>query len=300
MLTQVTVVPPAGAFWSPVTFPVLAPDSGGIFLEKVDGLEPVQADIVTNSYQELDGEFFVNSRVGKRNIVLHAILEPGRDQTVSDLRRKLYGYFMPKLPVTLQFDFTDRGSVLISGYAEDYQGDRFSQDPDAQVSIICPMPNFLAIDPVIVTGESEVGTDPPLTDVLNDGDQSVGMQLRIVNNMAIDFEGDIMIDRLIESSPGVYYSTQQLYLTDVIVNTSDMAYYLWVESNPGKKKIQLLDGGNNDAMITNYLGKMTDDSAWPMFYPAVNKFRVVTTGTTGWAGNYLDWTLTVVPQFGGL
>lgn len=300
MLTQVSVVPPAGAFWSPVTLPVLAPDSSGIFIEKVDGLEPVQAAITTNSYEELDGEFFVNGRVGKRNIVLHMILEPGRAQSVSDLRRKLYGYFMPKLPVNLQFDFTDRDSVLISGYVEDYQGDRFSNDPNAQVSIICPMPNFSAIEPVVITGESEVGTDPPLSDVLNNGDQSVGMQLRIVNDMDVDFSGDIKIDRFIESSPGVYYSTQELYLANVILEQSSVGHYMWVETNPGKKITEVRDGGNNDARVRNLLGGMTDDSAWPQFWPAMNKFRVVTTDTTGWSGKHLNWTLTIVPQFGGV
>src|SRR5207237_9846021 len=142
------------------------------------------------------------------NIVLHMVLESGRDQSVSDLRRKLYGYFMPKLPVTLQFDFTDRDSVNISGYAEDYQGDRFSQDPNAQVSIICPMPNFQAIAPVVVSGVSSYAAEPPWYNVLNAGDQAIGMQLRIVNDSAdeLDFNGSLIIERTIESPPGEFYN----------------------------------------------------------------------------------------------
>ena len=120
MLTMVSVVPPPGAFWSILQIPVLAPDSGGVFIEKVDGLEPVTAEITTNGYNELDGEFFVNSRVPKRNIVLHTILE-NRDISVAEGRRQLYGYFMPQMNVVLQFDFDDRDSVQIEGYVESFE-----------------------------------------------------------------------------------------------------------------------------------------------------------------------------------
>lgn len=298
MLTKVTVVPPVGAYWPSFEIPVLAPDSSGIFIEKVDGLEPVAATISTNAYNELDGEFYIGSVVGKRNIVLHCLMEPGRDQSVSDLRRKLYGYFMPKLPVTLQFDFTDRDPVQITGYSESYQGDRWSTDPDAQISLICPMPNFTLVTPLVVTDRSEVGTDPPLTDVLNDGDQSVGAQLRIVNDSGIDFTGDIHIERFIESSPGVYYSTQLLWVEDVTVPDSATGKYMWVDTRQGLKKIQIRN--SDDSLDTNLMGKRTEDSSWPQFYPALNKFRVVTTGTTGWGTNHLNWTLTLLKQFGAL
>jgi hypothetical protein len=299
MLTQVSVVPPTGAFWDPVTIPLLAPNSDGIFLEKVDGLEPVQAEITTNSYHELDGEFYVGSRVGKRNIVLHMILEPGRDLTVSDLRRKLYGYFMPKLPVTLQFDFTDRESVQIDGYVEDYQGDRFSQDPDAAISIICPKPNFKSVTQYSVSDNSEVGTDPPLTDVLNDGDREIGFELWITNDSGVDFSGDIKIDRLVESSPGVYYSSQELYLESVDLPGA-LVDYVYINTRRGEKVIQLHNSSTSPETVDSILGKMTDDSDWPSLYSAMNKFRVVTTGTTGWGTNHLNWTLKFYYEFGAL
>ena len=117
MLTNVAVVPPPGAFWSELDIPVLSDNSGGVFIEKVDGLEPVSAEITTNGYNEQDGEFFVGSRVPKRNVVLHLIMG-NRDLTVSQVRRNLYGYFMPKMSVTLRLDFSDRDSVLIDGYVE--------------------------------------------------------------------------------------------------------------------------------------------------------------------------------------
>lgn len=299
MLTSVTVVPPPGAFWSSLTIPVQASDGSGIFIEKIDGLEPVQAEITTNGYNEQDGEFFVGSRVSKRNIVLHLVLE-ALSSTISELRRNLYGYFMPKMNLVLQFNFTDRDPVQIEGYVESFEGDRWSQEVNPAISIICPKPNFREVPPgIVVTGDSEYGSPLPLTDVLNFGDRSVGGQINIVNNMAEDFSGDIYIDRLIESSPGVYYSTQQIYLAGVFLQPSSFGgQHIWIDTNQGQKKIELqfTDPSQNVSLM----GRMADDSDWLRFDPAVNLFRVVTTGTTGWAGNHLDWTLTVVPQYGAI
>lgn len=299
MLTTVTVVPPSGAFWSPLAIPVLAPDNGGVFIEKIDGLEPVAAEITTNGYNEVDGEFYVGSRTPKRNIVLHTIME-ARDTSISDVRRNLYGYFMPKMNVVLQFDFTDRDPVQIQGYVESFEGDRWSQDPDAAISIICPMPNFVSVEEFEVTGESTYLDPPPLTDVLNEGDRMVGFQLWIANDSGVDFSGDIHIERLIEgSTPGEYFSTQKLWLEGVNL-PAGMLDYVYVETNQGKKVVQLVNPSVDPDDISNLLGIMTDDSSWPVLWAAMNKFRVVTTNTTGWSGNHLDWTLKYHWEYGGV
>jgi hypothetical protein len=302
VLTTVTVVPPAGAFWSPLVIPVLAPDDNGVFAEKVTGLEPVNADITTNSYNELDGAFYVGSRVDKRNIVISLVMEH-RSKLVSEVRRDLYGYFSPKLPITLQLDFTDRDSVLIDGYVESFEGDRFSNEPNADVSIICPNPNFRATAPVEVTGYSIYGDDPTLHDVLNPGNQAVGFDLRVLNDTGdTDFAGSIHIERMIESSPGVYYSTQVLYLDNTdgsLYLPAALIQYVHVNTEQGKKVAEIWDQ-TNDQQSANLLGLMTDDSMWPQLWPAMHKFRVLTTDTTGWAGHALNWILTFTPEWNGV
>lgn len=302
MLTKVSVVPPPGAFWSILEIPVLVPDpSSGVFVEKVDGLEPVQAEVTTNAYNEADGEFLVGSRVPKRNVVLHLIMERNSNYfSVAEVRRNLYGYFMPKMNVLLQFDFDDRDPVQIEGWVESFEGDRWANDPNVSVSIICPKPNFLGIDTITATGDSEVGSDPPLTNVLNEGDRMVGFQLRVVNNSGIEFNGDIHIERFVESSPGVYFSTQKLWLDDVTLEDSSSGNFMWVDTNQGQKVAEVRDGGDNDAVVRKLLGGMTDDSSWPVLWAAMNKFRVVTTGTTGWAGEHLNWYLTYRFAYGGV
>lgn len=296
MLTKVSVVPPPGAYWPTLEIPVSREDGSGVFAEKVDGLEPVKAEITTNSYNELDGDFFIGSRVPKRNIVLHLIMGD-RAHTVSQIRQNLYGYFSPKMFIVLQLDFDDRDSVRIEGYVEDFSGDRFSQDPDAAVSIICPKPNFKDITERTVNGNSQVGTDPPAEDALNDGDRMVGFELWISNNSLVDFEGDIKIQRLIESSPGVYFSTQELRLNGVSL-PSGLLHYVKVNTKKGEKSAKILV--SDDTLVENLLGKMADDSTWPELWAAMNKFRVVTTGTTGWSGEHLTWSLTYFYEYGGV
>lgn len=300
MLTKITVVPPPGAFWPSLEIPVLVPNASGVFAEKVEGLEPVQAEISTNGYNLQDGDFYIGSRVPKRNIVLHLILE-ARDNPISQVRRMLYGYFMPKMNVVLQFDFTDRDPVQIEGWVESFGGDRFSNDPDAPISIICPKPNFRSVAIQTINGISEVGTDPPLTDVLNTGDRMVGFQLRIVNNSGITFRGDIRIERFIEgSTPGVYFSTQKMRLNGVVLYDSSLGEFMWFETNQGKKAAEARDATDNDSLARRFLGGMTDDSSWPILWAAMNKFRVVTTNTTGWGTNHLNWTLKFAYEYGAV
>lgn len=304
MLTQVSVVPPPGAFWDSLNIPVLAPDpTNGVFVEKVDGLEPVAAEITTNGYNQEDGDFYVGSRVPKRNLVLHLVMERNSNYlSVAEVRRNLYGYFMPKMNILLQLDFDDHSSVQIEGWVESFEGDRWSNDPNAAVSIICPKPNFLDVTPVPISGNSLVGSDPPLTDVLNEGDRMVGFALNIVNNSAVDFfEGDIHIERFIEgSTPGEYFSTQKLWLEGITLPNSSFGSHLVIDTRQGQKSVKIINESSDPPDEISVMGLMTEDSSWPVLWAAMNKFRVVTTGTTGWAGNDLDWSLEFTPQYGGM
>lgn len=302
MLTTVSVVPPAGAYWPQLDIPVLAPNDDGVFVQKITGLEPVTANIVTNTYNELDGEFFVNSNVGKRNIVLDLVMEH-RSLSISDVRRKLYGYFMPQMVIALQLSFTDRDPVIIEGHVESCEGDRFTNDPELNVSVICEKPNFKAIEPVVVRGQSTYDDPPPLTDVLNTGDRAVGFELLIANDGSVDFNGSIHLERLIEgATPGTYFSTQILYLdnTDGSISLpASVIHTVYINTKQSEKTAEI-QNPDDGSQIANLIGNMSDDSGWPVLWSAMNKVRVITTDTTGWAGNHLDWTLTFTPEFGGV
>jgi hypothetical protein len=65
------------------------------------------------------------------------------DQTVASLRRVLYRYLMPEAWTKLRFFSDDMPTVDIEGYVESFDPNMFTQDPEIQVSIICPKPDFI-------------------------------------------------------------------------------------------------------------------------------------------------------------
>ncbi len=127
--------------------------STSIQIRDIKGLEPIKAEIISVP-SNLDGELFQNARLGKRNIVFQFGLNPNWvDQTMSSLRRLLYGYFPPKAIRKLRFYSDDMNSVDISGYVESIEPNMFSQDPEIQVSVICLKPNFISpVDGAVYSG----------------------------------------------------------------------------------------------------------------------------------------------------
>jgi hypothetical protein len=292
VLKTVSVVPPPGAYWPPVQIPIMARDGSGIFCEGIDGLNPVAAEIDTTPYNFLDGEYDNGSRVGKRNIVLHLVMEPNPGGTLAQMRRGLYGYFMPQTPVTLQFDSDDQLSVQIDGKVESFDNDRFSNDPTVTISIVCPMPNFRATNQGMAGAIA--GLDPDLTDVVYSGDRIVGFTLRAWMASGGGVQSDFHVERKIESStPGVYFSTQIFKASGISIPGYN-AGYVWLDTRPGSKTFEIRN--EDDTTQTNLLGWMDDDSVWPVLYVADNKMRVVTSVATP----NLNWALNFNDQYGGI
>jgi hypothetical protein len=304
MVNQVAVLPPPGAYWTGISIPVLEEDDSGIFCQKIEGLEPVDAEINTNSYNLLDGEFYVGSRVPKRNIVLHLVLD-SRKAPTQRLRKQLYGYFTPKMNVLLQIGYVDENNVQqtvqIEGYVESFGGDRFSNDPEVDISIICPKPNFVEDIQRTAFGHSQVGTDPPTVDALNAGDRMVGFEMNIQNLEDIPFQGTIKVQRLIAgSTPGEWFSTQTLEFTDVQLQQHSYGHYLKIDTRKGKKVAEVRNEYDHDTKLYTVMGNMTDESTWPELWAAMNALRVVTTDTTGWAGHELTWYAHWYYEYGGI
>ena len=119
MLTKVT----AYSQWSnldPLVFNVInRPETDLFEVRNIDGLGAVKADVNTTPLGSVDGESFVGSSVGKRNIVLTLGLTPDwNDWTMSRLRRLLDKYFMPKLKIRFVFETMEFSPVEIFGYIE--------------------------------------------------------------------------------------------------------------------------------------------------------------------------------------
>ncbi len=104
---------------------------------KIDGLYPVQANIITSKIVGIDGSMFNSSKLESRNIVI-TIKICGE---IEKNRLRLYKYFRNKQYCKIYYK-NDSRDVYIEGYVEATEGDPFSNNQIAQISIICPDPYF--------------------------------------------------------------------------------------------------------------------------------------------------------------
>lgn len=126
--------------------------SDGYIVEEIGGLDPVKATIVSSSFAQQDGTHYQSSRRENRNITMKVQMDPIDDGSVESLRERLYDFFMPKMPVSLRF-YRDSGlTVDIDGRVESCEAPLFTDEPEANISIINFNPDFVDMTPVVVTG----------------------------------------------------------------------------------------------------------------------------------------------------
>lgn len=173
MLTTVEARSPKGDL---LTFP-LEDDSSGFRVAKIEGLGPVKANLVSSSFANADGEQFQSSRREARNIKITLELEPDPElETVRGLRTKLYRVFMTESKVKLTFVLADGLTVDIVGVVEDCDVDLFTQEPSADISIMCYEPDFIDPDSVVVPGFT-VNDETNSMVIEYDGSVETGIQL---------------------------------------------------------------------------------------------------------------------------
>lgn len=108
---------------------------------KVTGLNPTTSDIVTTQVANYGGARYVTSKQQTRNIVLTIYI----NEPVEANRINLYKYIKSDDWIRFYYKNNTR-SVYIDGYVESFEIDLFTQPQTAQVSIICPKPQFLDME----------------------------------------------------------------------------------------------------------------------------------------------------------
>ena len=131
-----------------LTIPLRNSESTGFIIGEVTGLGPPAADIHTSEVATNDGSKFNSARAKQRNIVLPLYFTP--IPTIEDARQKSYKYFPLKRYVTLRV-LTENRECEIDGYVERNDPDIFTDRSGTQVSIICPVPYFRAINETVTT-----------------------------------------------------------------------------------------------------------------------------------------------------
>lgn len=272
MLTKVEVRTPTGML---LTLP-LDDVSDGIVVEDIQGMDPVKATLVSSSFANLDGSQHHSSRREARNILLTLGLEPDHvTNTVQDLRNNLYKFFMTKSTVNLRF-FVDDLTVEISGIVETFSADLFVKEPKVSISIMCFDPDFLALAPIEVEGD----TVDDLTEFLIDYEGTVETGIIFTLN----------VDRVLDEFT-IYHRGP-----DDVIKTLDFAADLvaddviTINTIPGNKVVTLL----RTATLTSVLYGMTPQSNWVELKHGENYLRVYA------VGDPIPFTIEYVPRYGGL
>jgi hypothetical protein len=260
------------------------PNLDPVQVRDIKGLEPVKADIKTDPYASGDGELYNGSSVGKRNIVITLGLNPDWvDQTIASLRRQLYRYWLPKAWTKLRFFSDDMATVDIEGYVESFDPNMFSQDPEIQVSIICPKPDFIEPDATFYYGIVDDGTTE--LEFEYGGSAPAGFELRVQHSADnVDYTGSLDIS--MQQEP----EDPQVFTVDPV--TIDSTQHFKLSTIQNAKRVQQVS--NADESVTNLLMRMTDASVWPQIKPGTNLFKVAAT-EIGQA-----WTLAFFNRYGGL
>jgi hypothetical protein len=158
----------------------LEDDSSGFRVAEIEGLDPVKATIVSSSFANIDGEQYQSAKREARNIKLQIELVPDPEtDTVRDLRKRIYKFFMPKTEVNLRFYMEDGLEVDIIGRVETCEAALFTREPAVNISVICGKPDFLELVPELVDGDTTSGETPMTIDYVGDVDTGILLVLNV-------------------------------------------------------------------------------------------------------------------------
>lgn len=292
MLQSVDIAVPPGSGWAPYSIPILGQHADLPFhIRKIDGLNPVDADINTTESDQ-DDDLYLGSRTGKRNIVITF----GLNWPPESARGTLHSYFKTGRPVTLNFVYPlGFGGVenikQITGYVETIEDDHFSDDPEMVVSIICPKSDFINPDVLTLTGQA--GIDPDVAVINYNGTKDGQIELEFDIGFGGSYSGDVTIEHF---NPGSGVPTRIFKLNNLTATDAPEGWKMYYSSERGKKKIEV----NNDlpsALVTkSLLWAMDNQSFWLSLFPGDNNIRVLTETDAP----IKNWTLTSYERFGGL
>lgn len=263
-----------------------------IQIKNIDGLGPVKADIASSSYGVIPGEAITGKSIGKRNIVLTLGLNPDwATQTIEELRKLLYQFFMPGTDIVLQFMSTHLDTCGISGVVESLEPNVFSKDPEIQISVLCGRPDFIAVDETTIQGVV-VDNTVTFTHVDYSGSAPTGLNLKVDSSEARGaYTGFITL--LLQSD----ISPQALIKQNFTVNdvTVDQTRHFELNTVPGEKYVRTLTDGNPTP--ENLLGHVQDPFTWPLLQPrnSGNNELLVEAALPGQA-----WEISYFTRFGAL
>lgn len=188
--------------------------SNGYEVRDIQGLGPVKASLVSSSMAQVDGAQPESSRRDPRNITMTLGIKPNYilAHTVSSLRNDLYDFFMPKSVLFISFYMDNVLYAVTTATVESFDSEIFTNDPKADISLICYDPDFYAPTSTLIEGDST--SDTSTTTINYPGTSPAGVVFtlspdrdltgfRIYNTkpdntiQMFDFEGTILGDDVV-------------------------------------------------------------------------------------------------------
>lgn len=282
MLTKIEVRTSQGALLSLPLDEV----TSGFIVEDIEGLDPVNASLVSSSFAQMDGAQYHSSRRETRNIKLKLGLEPDYEtnssRAIRILRQSLYPFFMPKSQVSLRF-YIDTGDGVLDDYYVDILGrvetflsPPFTKEPAVDISLICFDPDFLDPNPVIYEGMSTAGLTEQILDYPGSVESGIILSIRpdrVLNEFTVYHRPPDSTLRILDFS-------NPLIAGDVIkINTS-----------VGAKSVVRSRGGFD----TSLLYALSPQANWLELQPGNNYIRVYAEGAA------VPFSIEYTTKYGGL
>lgn len=278
MLTEVQATNSRGAT---LRLPI-ATSAGGFAVRDIEGLDPVAATLTTSSQAGQDGAQAQNAQLGTRTILMKLGLAPDYvNNDVRTLRNQLYDYFLPKTEVTLAFLFDGLIYAVAQGQVETFDCPLFTQDPEADISVVCYDPAFRA--PQITEFDSLTdNTQVPFT---------------------IDYEGSVPCGIIFTMSVGLLGLGQTVTEISLINATPEnVTQRMLIEGNfqpddvitvntiPLQRAITLTRNNISSSLLSGF----DETSDWIMLAKGVNYLRASSGDTSQ------PYTMIYTPLYGGL
>jgi hypothetical protein len=253
--------------------------ANGYAVRDIQGLGPVVAQLTSSSLAQLDGAQPQNARRDIRNITMKLGLVPNYvTTTVDSLRQGLYDYFMPTSNVGLVFWKDGSIYALTSGVVEDFQNTMFTDNPEADLSIVCYDPDFYA--PAVTSASHSTVSTTDVNTISYAGNSDAGVVFTLSINRSLP-----SLD-LYNTAPD--NSVQHFSMGGLSFVSGDT---LTINSIPGQKSATLTRGGISSSALS-----YVDPTAanWITLQRGDNDFRAFCSGAA------IPYILSYTTKYGGL
>lgn len=244
--------------------------SENLKLTNVTGLNPPNADIITSTSPNFDGEMFNSSKVQKRNVVIYLVIE----RNVESERLNLYKFFRVKQKGTLYYKSEYR-DVWIEGYVDTFEINNFSNPVTVQISLTCPQPYFNSIDEMVTE----------IADVISLLEFPVSLPEAGIEFGKLDPYREVVVENNGEIETGVIFEfraigavvnptifnadTQEFFGLNLTMQTGDV---IKISTYTGSKTATLIRQGS----VSNVFNYITANSTWLTLQAGENSFKYTT------------------------